>query len=43
MGGEIAWAALDHIADLVGLERDALIHGLSQIRDHYREQEERKR
>lgn len=38
MGGEIAWAALPVVCELLDVENpELLIRGLAQIRDHYRE------
>lgn len=37
MGGELNWAALDPVCELLGCDDpERLVRGLAQIRDHYR-------
>lgn len=39
MGGEIRWEALPAVAELLGVEDvEMLIHGLVEIREHFRRQ-----
>jgi len=40
MGGKIEWGAILYVSELLGVEDvDLLVHGLIEIREHYRRQE----